>query len=171
MRGPELVHNELLHKQYGVIAEGGGRIKAQHFEMIRLHIARNLKTDTQFAIWRVSAPWQPLTKKGIGVRRGAGKGAIDHYATPIRANRVIMEIGGHCQYEEVKGLLEHIAYILPFKARAVSQEMMEEMAAEKERREKLNINPYTARYVIQNNLCGCHRWLSPHDHKHFGEHL
>lgn len=171
MRGPELVHNTLLHKQYGVIAEGGGRLKVPHYELIRLHIARKLNTENSFAIWRVPAPWQPMTKKGIGVRMGAGKGAIDHYATPIRANRVIVEIGGHCQYEEVKSILEHIAYTLPFKARAVSQEMMEEMAAEKERNRQLNLNPYTAQYVIQNNLCGCHRWLTPHDHRYFGEHL
>lgn len=36
MRGPELVHNTLLHKQYGIIATGGGRLRWGHLEMIRL---------------------------------------------------------------------------------------------------------------------------------------
>lgn len=36
MRGPELVHNTLLHRQYGIIATQGGRIKYPHFEMMRL---------------------------------------------------------------------------------------------------------------------------------------
>lgn len=36
MRGPELVHNTLLHKQYGIVATGGGRMRYGFFEMIRL---------------------------------------------------------------------------------------------------------------------------------------
>ncbi len=54
-----------------------------------------------FAIWRVPAPWQPVTKKGQGQRMGGGKGAIDHYVTPIKAGRVIIEVGGTCEFEEV----------------------------------------------------------------------
>lgn len=54
-----------------------------------------------FAIWRVPAPWQPVTKKGQGQRMGGGKGAIDHYVTPIKAGRVILEMGGTCEFAEV----------------------------------------------------------------------
>lgn len=36
MRGPELVHNNLLHKQFGIVAMGGGRLRHGHYEMIRL---------------------------------------------------------------------------------------------------------------------------------------
>lgn len=171
MRGPELVHNTLMHKQYGVVAEQGGRLKAPHYEMARMSIGRKMDTSRMFAIWRVPAPWQPLTKKGIGVRMGSGKGGIDHYATPIRAGRVILEIGGRCEFEEVKAMLEHVAVNLPFKAIAVSHEMLEQMHADKKKNEKINLNPYTKQYVIQNNLGGCHRWLSPNDHKYFGEYL
>jgi len=32
---------------------------------------------------------------------GGGKGAIDHYVTPIKAGRVIIEVGGDCEYFEV----------------------------------------------------------------------
>lgn len=171
MRGPETVHNTLQHRMYGVIAEGGGRLKSPHYEMARLSIGRKLDTSRMFAIWRVPAPWQPLTKKGIGVRMGSGKGAIDHYATPVRAGRVILEIAGLCDFEEVRGMLEHVANNLPFKARAVSQEMLDRMEAEKKKNMKENINTYTKQYVIQNNLCGCHRWLSKQDHHYFGEYL
>lgn len=101
MRGPELVHNFLLHKQYGIIALQGGRMKYPHFEMVRLCIGRKLDVKRMFATWRIAAPWQPLTKKGVGVRMGSGKGAIDHYCTPVKAGRVIVEIAGHCEYEEV----------------------------------------------------------------------
>lgn len=32
---------------------------------------------------------------------GGGKGAIDHYVTPVKAGRVIIEVGGPVEYEEV----------------------------------------------------------------------
>lgn len=123
-----------------------------------------------FAIWRVNPPWQPITKKGQGQRMGGGKGAIDHYVTPIRAGRVILEVGGKIEYAEVKRVLEDVAHKLPFKAMAMSQEMMDQLAEEERRKEEENTNPFTFKYVVQNNLNGCHRWLSPVDHKWFGKH-
>lgn len=171
MRGPETVHNALLHKQYGIVAQGGGRLRFGHYEMIRLGIGRKLDIHRMFAIWRIPAPWQPITKKGQGQRMGGGKGAIDHYVTPIRSGRVIVEMGGRCEFEEVKKILGTVCHNLPFKAIVVSQEMMEEMAAEEKRKEETNINPYTAKYVIQNNLSGCHNWLGKFDHKWFGKYL
>lgn len=84
MRGPEPVHNFLLYKQYGLMALTGGRIKWSHMEVIRLTIGRKIDTSRMFAIWRIDAPWQPLTKKGQGMRMGGGKGAIDHYVTPVK---------------------------------------------------------------------------------------
>lgn len=32
---------------------------------------------------------------------GAGKGSIDHYATPVKAGQVIIEVGGEIEYFEV----------------------------------------------------------------------
>lgn len=32
---------------------------------------------------------------------GGGKGPIDHYVTPIKANRIIVEVGGNVEYFEV----------------------------------------------------------------------
>lgn len=171
MRGPELVHNFLIHKQYGVIAEQGGRIMHNHFEMIRMRVGRFIDDSRMFCIWRVPAPWQPLTKKGIGVRMGRGKGSIDRYATPVKAGRVILEIAGQCEYEEVKKILDHVAVSLPFKAIAVSQEMLDQMEEQRKENEAKNLNPYNMQYVIQNNLGGCHNWLKRIDHKHFGKYI
>lgn len=36
MRGPETVHNFLVHEQYGIMATQGGRLKHNHFEMMRM---------------------------------------------------------------------------------------------------------------------------------------
>ncbi|CAK1582052.1 unnamed protein product [Parnassius mnemosyne] len=171
MRGPETLHNKLQLKQYGVIALGGGRLAHKHFEMARLVVARHLDMKRMFAIWRVDPPWQPVTKKGQGQRMGGGKGAIDHYVTPIKAGRVILEVGGKCEYAEAYKMLKIVAERLPFKAMAVSQKIMEKMEAEEKWKEENNQNPYTMKYIIQNNMGGCHKMLSPFDHKWHGKYL
>ncbi|XP_012251341.2 39S ribosomal protein L16, mitochondrial [Athalia rosae] len=169
MRGPETVHNQLIHKQYGIIATGGGRLRYEHFEIIRLGIIRKMVPNRMFAIWRVDAPWQPVTKKGQGQRMGGGKGAIDHYVTPIKAGRVIVEMGGHCEFAEVKRMLELIVNKLPFAAEVVSQEILDKKYAEEERLNKINLNTWNFEYIIKNNMGGCGKWLSPFDHRWFGK--
>lgn len=169
MRGPELVHNTLQLKQYGIQAQQGGRLKFGHLEMLRMTIGRKMDVSRMYAIWRVDAPWQPVTKKGQGQRMGGGKGAIDHYVTPIKAGRIILEMGGFCEYAEVKEVLEDVAAKLPFKAIAVSQEILDKMKKQEGDDEKNNLNPYTMKYLIQNNIGGCHRWIKPIDFKHFGK--
>ncbi|XP_041976950.1 39S ribosomal protein L16, mitochondrial [Aricia agestis] len=171
MRGPELLHNTLQLKQYGVLATGGGRLRHEHFEMARLQVARRLDMKRMFAIWRVDPPWQPITKKGQGQRMGGGKGAIDHYVTPVKAGRIIFEVGGKCEYAEVYDMLRIVAERLPFKAEPVSQEIMEKKAKEEKWREENNKNKYTLKYIIQNNMGGSHRHISPFDHKWYGKYL
>ncbi|XP_072944103.1 large ribosomal subunit protein uL16m [Epargyreus clarus] len=171
MRGPENLHNTLQLKQYGVIATGGGRMRFEHFEMARLVVARHLDMKRMFAIWRIDPPWQPVTKKGQGQRMGGGKGAIDHYVTPIKAGRVIIEVGGKCEYPEVHQMLKIVAERLPFQAEAVSQEIMEKKIADEKWQEENNQNKYTMKYIIQNNMGGCHKFISSFDHKWYGKYL
>jgi large subunit ribosomal protein L16 len=71
----------------------------------------------------------------------------------------------------VKPILELVAHKLPFSAKVVSQQMLEEMTKEGERLEQENLNPYTFKYVVQNNLGGCHIWISPYDRRWFGKYL
>jgi len=63
MRGPEPVHNQFIHKQYGIVALCGGRLRYGHMEMMRLTINRKMDASKMFATWRIDAPWQPLTKQ------------------------------------------------------------------------------------------------------------
>lgn len=105
------------------------------------------------------------------MRMGGGKAAIDHYTTPVRPNRIIMELAGHIEYAEVENTLKIVADRLPFKAIPVSHQMIQQMKEKKEIKSKTNKNPYTMKYVIQNNLVGCHSWVRPTDHFWFGEYL
>lgn len=170
MRGPAAPHLcQLQHKQYGIQALGGGRMRWGHFEMVRLGIGRKMDISRMFAVWRIDPVWQPVTRRGQGQRLGGGKGAIDHYATPIQSGRIIMELGGKCEFEEVKKFLQGFADLLPFPARAVSHELLLKEKEVEMAREKANTNPYTLKYLIQNNFGGCHKWLRPIDHKLFGK--
>ncbi|KZC10441.1 39S ribosomal protein L16, mitochondrial, partial [Dufourea novaeangliae] len=173
LRGPEEYHNTLLHKQYGVIALGGGRLKFEHLEMIRFMVLRKVIPvhKEAFAIWRIPDLWQPITKKSQGVRMGGGKGNIHHYVTPVKAGQVILEVGGPIEYFEVKKALQLMAKNLPFAARAVSQDIMNKIEMEKKMLKEENLNPWTWKYVIQNNILGCHRWISKYDRRWFNEYI
>lgn len=69
--------------------------------MVRMGVLRKIDQKRMFAVWRVDPPWQPITKKGQGQRMGGGKGGIDHYCTPVKPDRVIIEVGGKCEFIEV----------------------------------------------------------------------
>lgn len=171
MRGPEDVHNFLIHKQYGIVATGGGRLRWIHLDMIRLAIARFIDPSRMFAVWRVDPPWQPVTRKGQGMRMGGGKGAIDHYVTPIKAGRVIVELAGKLEYEEVRQFLTNLASMLPFDAKAISQQELEKEEEAVRELESRNINRHTWKYIIQNNMGGCRLEMKPIDMKYFRKHV
>ncbi|EEB19138.1 mitochondrial 50S ribosomal protein L16, putative [Pediculus humanus corporis] len=169
LRGPEEVHTDLVYKQYGVKALLGGRMKHTNFEAVRRIIFKKLDTSRMFAFWRVEPPWQPMTKKGVGKRMGGGKGSAHHYATPVKAERIIIELGGNLDAHEARKILGPVAEILPFPARFVSQKYLDDEREKEKLIKENNTNKFTMEYVIKNNMGGCQKWLSPYDYKWFGK--
>ncbi|KAI0221659.1 39S ribosomal protein L16, mitochondrial [Lamellibrachia satsuma] len=169
MRGPEIVHNALIHKQYGIRAIHGGTMKPGHFEMVRNTTNRKLEENRMFAVWRLDPPWKSITKKGQGHRMGSGKGSIDHYVTPVRAGRIIIEMGGHLEFQEAAQILKRVADKLPFKAEAVSQQMLEEEVHQSQLLAQHNLNPFSFQYCVDNNMLGCRKWLSTYDYKWYNK--
>lgn len=102
-------------------ALGGGYIHWGHIEMIRLTINRKMDSRTTFAKWRINGPDKAITRKGLGQRMGGGKGAIDHYVTPVRCGRFILEVGGKVELAEVESFLTEVAKKLPFPAKVRTQ--------------------------------------------------
>lgn len=96
---------------------GGGYLHWGHIEMMRLTINRKMDSRTTFALWRISDPYKPITRKGLGQRMGGGKGAIDHYVTPVRYGRLIVEVGGKVELGQVERILTEVAKKLPFPAK------------------------------------------------------
>lgn len=171
MRGPEEVHNKLQYGDYGIQAITGGRLKHETCEMIRMIIVRQMDEANMFAVWRHNSLWQSVSKKGIGVRMGGGKGAIDHYVFPFKAERIILEIGGTCEYVEVMPMLKAIQKKLPFRSRLVTHKSMQEREAKEKWEEENNLNPFTFKYCAQNNVLGCRTFLNDYDHKWYGKYL
>nr|XP_060627483.1 large ribosomal subunit protein uL16m [Anolis sagrei ordinatus] len=163
IRGPSTEATEFTEGQYGILAMGGGYLRWGHFEMMRLTINRHLNPKTMFAVWRVPPPYKPITRKGLGQRMGGGKGAIDHYVTAVRAGRLIVEVGGHCEFDEVKRFLTQVAQKLPFPAQAVSKQSLQEMHEKEEERRRNNQNPWTFERIAMANMLGIRKYLSPYD--------
>lgn len=168
-RGPEKIHNQLMYKQYGIIALGGGAFAPGHFDIIRSTVNRLIDTNRMFAIWRVDPPWKPVGKKPLGKRMGGGKLKIHHYVTPVKAGRVIIEIAGRCEFEEVKYMLDTVCNFLPVDAMPISQSIMDDLKKEKLELDSKNINPFSFEYVIRKNMTNCHQWLSDYDLKWYGK--
>ncbi|XP_010631429.1 39S ribosomal protein L16, mitochondrial [Fukomys damarensis] len=163
IRGPSTEATEFTEGNFGILALGGGYLHWGHFEMMRLTINRSMDVKNMFAIWRVPAPFKPITRKGVGQRMGGGKGAIDHYVTPVKTGRLLVEIGGRCEFKEVQGFLNQVAHKLPFPAKAVSRETLEKMHKDQEEREQNNQNPWTFERIATANMLGIRKVLSPYD--------
>ncbi len=170
VRGPELVHNKLIHKQYGIVALSGGNLHFGHFEMIRSTINRQLDLTKQFSIWRVDPPWKPITRHGQGKKLGGGKGAIDHYISPVKRGRIIVEVGGALHHETISRCLIDIAQKLPFPAKFVSQKDLEEWDKLEEDIKTKNLNKLRWEWCLKNNILNVVTYVGKFDleHAHLG---
>ena len=163
LRGPELIHNKLIHKQYGIIALSGGQLKYGHYNMIQTAITRKINYYKAFAIWRVDPPNRPVCRHGQGKKLGGGQGPIDHYMYPVKRGRVIVEVGGNIQFEQVFRVLQEISEKLPFPAKVVSQKMLEEWEEEEEYARVNNMNKLKWEWAVKNNLLNCLNYAGRYD--------
>ncbi|KAI1899711.1 hypothetical protein AGOR_G00064580 [Albula goreensis] len=168
IQGPAQRANTFVKGQYGIVAMGGGYLHWGHMEMMRLTINRRMDPRTTFAMWRVNGPYKPITRKGLGQRMGGGKGAIDHYVTPVKCGRLILEVGGRCELGEVEPVLSEVAKKLPFPAKVVSKESLAAMRQEEAERQLNNQNPWTFQRVVTANMLGIRKVVSPFDLHHHG---
>lgn len=169
IRGPAQSATNFTVGNYGILAMGGGYIHWGHIEMMRLTINRKMDSRTTFARWRINSPYKPITRKGLGQRMGGGKGAIDHYVTPVKCGRLIVEIGGKVELGEVQHILTEIAKKLPFPAKVVSRESLAAMHKEEAEMEQNNQNPWTFKRIVQGNMLGIRRVLSPLEMHYHGK--
>ncbi|XP_072321589.1 large ribosomal subunit protein uL16m [Eucyclogobius newberryi] len=168
IQGPAKAANTFTTGKYGIVALGGGYLHWGHMEMMRLTINRKMDPKTMYARWRINAPYKPVTRKGLGQRMGGGKGAIDHYVTPVKYGRLIVEVGGKIELGEVEHILIEVAKKLPFPAKVMSRENLEAMHKEQAEREENNQNPWTFKDIARGNMMGLRKVLSPFEIRNNG---
>ncbi|VEL07849.1 unnamed protein product [Protopolystoma xenopodis] len=162
IRGPDLVNCDLKYGQYGIQALQGGELKFGHIEMLRNTINREIDENSQFAIWGIDPPWKPKTKRSAGSRMGGGKGDVHHYVTPVKAYRILVELGGHLHWRRAYHILSRVAAILPFKSRFISKEIMDMESRIEAYINKHNINPFSNTCkALAHNYAGARSLVSP----------
>lgn len=109
--------------------------------------------------------------QGVGKRMGGGKGSIHHYVTPVRAGRVIVEVGGKCEFEEVHYFLENIANKLPLDAIPIDNTSLERFRARQGELEAQNVNPISFERVLKLRMGGSSKWASPYDELWHGKYV
>ncbi|KAK6968543.1 39S ribosomal protein L16 mitochondrial [Biomphalaria glabrata] len=124
-----------------------------------------------FAVWRFNHLWQAVSRKGQGRRMGGGKGPIDHYVFPFRAERVVLEMGGRCELVEVYDVLKAIQKKLGFRTRIITHDSVRKREEKEKWVEENNMNPFTFKFCVQNNVLGCSKYLNRYDYMWFGKYL
>lgn len=161
MRGPERIHNQLIYRHSGLIALRGGAITGKHIDIIINRVNKYMDTERFFAVWRIDPPWKAVSKKSLNKRMGGGKTKVHHYETPIKAGRVIFEIGGIGQYGEVSAILENLAKRMPFFCMPISQEIMDNLKEESKQIAERNYNPFDYRDLLRRNIGDSRRHADP----------
>ena len=83
--------------------------------------------------------------------------------TPIKAGRVIIEIGGKIEFEEVAHFMFRICKYLPCHAIAISYDDLEQYKLDYADKKLLNKNPITRERMAELNLCNSHDVMSKYD--------
>ncbi|XP_033748414.1 39S ribosomal protein L16, mitochondrial-like [Pecten maximus] len=163
IRGPELVHNKLQYGHIGIQTVNGGYLYYKHLNNIRITLNRVIDDQKMFATWRIEYPWRPVTQKPANTRMGAGKGSIKDFACPVKANRILFEIGGDIELPKIRRMLKHLSAQTPMKSRVVTKEMLEKEAAQEEKLKRTNINPFSFEECARKNYLGIKKEMSPYD--------
>ncbi|MGM0439238.1 MAG: 50S ribosomal protein L16 [Patescibacteria group bacterium] len=67
-------------------------LTSRQLEAARRAIIRHLRKGGK--MWTRVFPDKPVTKKGLEVPMGGGKGTVDRYVAPVRPGRIIFELDG-----------------------------------------------------------------------------
>lgn len=91
-RGIETRGTELVFGSYGLKSLETRWVSARQIEAARRAILRYLKKGGK--LWIRIFPDKPISRKGVEVPMGGGKGSVEFYAFPIKPGRVIFELEG-----------------------------------------------------------------------------
>ena len=109
---------ELTFGSYGLKSLETCWISARQIEAARRAILRYLKKGGK--LWIRIFPQKPITSKGTEFSMGGGKGAVSHYAFPIKPGRIIFELEG-IKEEVARQALKIAADKLPIETKFIKK--------------------------------------------------
>ncbi|MFC2495104.1 50S ribosomal protein L16 [SR1 bacterium human oral taxon HOT-345] len=104
--------------EYGLKATTSGYVTNKQLEAARKVLVRETRKVGQ--LWMRVFPDVPITKKGLEMPMGSGKGDVDIYAAPVRKGKVLFELSGLSR-ELAEKVIVSAAKKLPIKARFVAK--------------------------------------------------
>jgi len=118
IKGNETRGTALAFGAFGLKAMGRGRITSRQIEAARRALTRHIQRKGK--VWIRIFPDKPISKKGIEVPMGKGKGSVDHYAMPVKPGRILFEMDGITE-ELAKAALRLAAHKLPIPTKFVKR--------------------------------------------------
>jgi len=115
-KGIETRATELSFGSFGLKSLGTKWISARQIEAARRAILRYLKKGGK--LWIRIFPEKPVTRKGVEVPMGGGKGTVEFYVFPIKPGRIIFELEG-VKEEVAREAFKKAADKLPIKTKFI----------------------------------------------------
>ena len=84
--------NTVAFGEYGLMSLSPGWISNRQIEAARVAMTRHMKRGGK--VWIRIFPDIPVSKKPAEVRMGKGKGSVEYWVAPVKAGRIMFEIGG-----------------------------------------------------------------------------
>jgi large subunit ribosomal protein L16 len=94
-------------------------LTSRQIEAARRVMARSTKRGGK--IWIRVFPDKPVTKKGLEVPMGGGKGAVDHYVAIVRPGTMVFEMDGVSEEMAREAMLK-AGHKLPCKVKFITKE-------------------------------------------------
>jgi large subunit ribosomal protein L16 len=104
---------------FGLKALEAEWLTARQIEAARRAITRYLQKGGK--VWIRIFPDKPVTKKGVEVPMGGGKGSVDHYVAVVKPGRIMFEVDGISK-EMAKEALQKAAHKLPVKTAFITRD-------------------------------------------------
>jgi len=120
LRGRALRGTKLNFGEYGLIAEETKWVTARQIEATRVTIVRSVGHEGR--LWIRIFPYKAITKKPLETRMGKGKGEPDHWVAPVKAGRILFELGGIGK-TRATAAFRLASRKLPLKTRIISSEL------------------------------------------------
>ena len=116
--GNAMKGNTVAFGEFGLKALSSGWFSARQIEAARKTVSHHTKRIGK--LWIRVFPDKPTTKKGPGVKMGAGKGDIEQYVAVIRPGKVLFELGG-LKEEDAREAFRKASHKIPMKTQFVKK--------------------------------------------------